>query len=93
MSDDASKTTGILPSQPWKSLTELNRLRRLETWQVQPDADTPGLYIQCVTVEQRMAIMATLGVAMPPYVGPARDGIEAQGAYNDIFPNDPYPPR
>jgi hypothetical protein len=28
-----------------------------------------------------------------PYAGPARDGIEAQRGYNDIFPGDSYPPE
>lgn len=26
-----------------------------------------------------------------PYVGPARDGIEAQYGLNDTWPGDPYP--
>jgi hypothetical protein len=86
------ENTGMLPAQPWKSLTELHKLCRLEPWQLQPDEDCPGFYIQCVSVEQRMAIMGMLGAELPPYVGPAREGIEAQHAHNDIFPGDPYPP-
>jgi hypothetical protein len=68
---------GMLPAQPWKSLSELHNLLRLEPQQMQPDEDTPGLYIQCVNVAQRMAVMAMLGAELPPYVGPAREGIEA----------------
>lgn len=82
---------GMLPAQPWKSMTDLVQLLRLEPHQIQPDVDTPGLYIQCVSVAQRMAIMGMLGVELPPYVGPARAGIEAQNGLNDIFEGDPYP--
>jgi hypothetical protein len=34
---------------------------RLPAWAFQPDADAPGLYLQCQTVEQRAAIMRALG--------------------------------
>lgn len=37
----------------------------------------------------REAIRGLMGEA--PYVGPARDGIEAQHGLNDTYPGDPYP--
>lgn len=34
----------------------------LPAWCFQPDAGSPGLYLQCETIEQRKAIMLLLGV-------------------------------
>jgi len=36
------------------------RLRWLDDWQIQPDADTPGLFLQCVSLTQREGIIRAL---------------------------------
>ena len=48
---------------------------RLEEWQVQPEKDCPGLYLKCVTVEQRHAIMNALEYqTSPAYEAGVTDG-------------------
>ena len=32
----------------------------LEPWQIQPDADTPGLYLACSSIEQRSTIVRAI---------------------------------
>ena len=44
---------------------------QLPAWCFQPDEDTPGLYLQCETTEQREAIMRLLG-APPIACDPAK---------------------
>ena len=34
----------------------------LQQWQIQPESDTPGLFIACVSVEQRDAILRLLAI-------------------------------
>lgn len=46
---------------------------------------------RCMPSERKRLERAGFKAAVP-YVGPARDGIEAQHAHNDIFPGDKYPP-
>lgn len=36
-------------------------LPTLPFWAFQPEEDTPGLYLQCETIEQRVRIMRALG--------------------------------
>jgi hypothetical protein len=38
----------------------MDNLSKLEAWQFQPDADTPGLYIQCADEAQRAAVIKAL---------------------------------
>jgi hypothetical protein len=54
-------------------------LPQLPTSAIQPDADTPGLYLQCESVEQREAIMRALGfrgeIDLKPDAGLALKGV------------------
>lgn len=45
---------------------------------------------QCRPSERRALERAGFKPATTSYVGPARSGIEAQYADNDVFPGDPY---
>lgn len=42
-------------------VTRLPAAPQLPAWSFQPDADMPGLYLQCETYEQRDAILRLLG--------------------------------
>jgi hypothetical protein len=45
-----------------------------------------------LSIARARTTLAAAEASPAAYVGPARDGIEAQHAMNDIFPGDPYPP-
>lgn len=45
---------------------------------------------RCMPSERKRLERAGFHAAATSYVGPARSGIEAQHAHNDIFPGDPY---